>query len=656
MSKKILQAAAGAGGESVYVEDVFSTYLYDGNNSTNQIQNDIDLSGEGGMVWLKVRNTVGDNNIYDTERGIRKYLTSNSTAAESYIDSSGYGLTAFNNNGFTLEASWNNENANSNNYVSWSFRKQAGFFDVVTYTGDGTSAREIAHNLGCKPAIIIVKNLDQSYDWAVWHKSFDVNEYDSAHVHLNTTDASTYTGTPFPSQLNVGSRDPSANFYVHNNSMTNTNGVDYVAYLFADGDDTNAQIFGDNSDESIIKCGGGTYDSNGYADVDLGFEPQWVLIKPATFAADWRIYDVMRGMTTASGSSIPITSTTPNAFLEPNTSDAEATTSYGIMPTTTGFLDVNGSSGQDYIYIAIRRPMKTPESGTEVFASSYNQEVSSATSGFYSGFPVDLAIKRIITASQPNYLFDRLRGAKSLRTNLTNAEGGFSAAEFDHQEGFYYDADSANTNDISWMFKRATGFLDVVAYKGSNSVYLKDHNLGVVPEMMIVKNRDAAETGWSVYHSALGADYRVQLNSTSASSAASDWDNASDVGTAPTATQFNVKAASVIVNNATSNYVAYLFATLAGVSKVGSYTGNGSSQNIDCGFSSGARFVLIKRTDSSSNWYLFDSIEQGIVAGNDPHIALNTTDAQYTSDDLVDPYSTSYVNTSSAEYIFLAIA
>jgi hypothetical protein len=48
----MMQAAAGAAGdENLYIEDVFSTYLYTGNGSTQTITNDIDLDGEGGLVW-----------------------------------------------------------------------------------------------------------------------------------------------------------------------------------------------------------------------------------------------------------------------------------------------------------------------------------------------------------------------------------------------------------------------------------------------------------------------------------------------------------------------------------------------------------------------------------------------------------------------------
>jgi hypothetical protein len=107
-----------------------------------------------------------------------------------------------------------------------------------------------------------------------------------------------------------------------------------------------------------------------------------------------------------------------------------------------------------------------------------------------------------------------------------------------------------------------------------------------------------------------------------------------------------------------------LFTTLAGISKVGGYTGTGSDLNVDCGFSAGARFVLIRRTDSSGDWYVYDSV-RGIVAGNDPYTLLNTTATQVTNTDYIDPLSAGFtvtssapagLNASSGNYVFLAIA
>jgi hypothetical protein len=131
----------------------------------------------------------------------------------------------------------------------------------------------------------------------------------------------------------------------------------------------------------------------------------------------------------------------------------------------------------------------------------------------------------------------------------------------------------------------------------------------------------------------------------------------------PTATQVYI-GTNDIVNKSAATYVAYLFATCAGVSKVGSYTGSGTTKQIDCGFTGGARFVLIKRTDSTGDWYVWDTA-RGIVSGNDPYLLLNSTAAEVTSTDYIDTYSAGFeisstapaaINASGGTFIFLAIA
>jgi len=101
------------------------------------------------------------------------------------------------------------------------------------------------------------------------------------------------------------------------------------------------------------------------------------------------------------------------------------------------------------------------------------------------------------------------------------------------------------------------------------------------------------------------------------------------------------------------------------VSKVGSYTGNGSNQNIECGFSNGAKFVMIKSLQSG-NWHIFDTT-RGLVAGNDTHLRGNLTDAEVSTADSIDPYSGGFNVVQNATtdlnkgpndeiYIFYAIA
>ena len=220
LTKALTAAAGNAGGESLYVEDVFSTYLYEGNSSTQTITNGIDLSGEGGMVWSKARTSTSAHGVYDTERGPSKEISTSSTVAES----SDNGITAFNADGYTM-GNRHTTNSSGVDYASWTFRKAEKFFDVVTYTGNGVAGRTVAHNLGSVPGCIIVKRTNSSgSDWWVFHKGGTPNNY----TRLNLSNAET-SGT-----IIFNDTAPTESvFTVGTSSATNGSGNTYVAYLFA---------------------------------------------------------------------------------------------------------------------------------------------------------------------------------------------------------------------------------------------------------------------------------------------------------------------------------------------------------------------------------------------------------------------------------------
>ncbi len=206
----------------------------------------------------------------------------------------------------------------------------------------------------------------------------------------------------------------------------------------------------------------------------------------------------------------------------------------------------------------------------------------------------------------------------------------------------------------------------MVTYTGTGVARTVSHNLTVTPEMIIVKERTSPTEGgaagyWFVYHSGLSspASGAVFLNTTDSRNGTSAWNS-----TSPTSTVFSV-GTNYVNFDTSKTYVAHLFATRAGVSKVGSYTGDGTSGKvIACGFSSSARFVMIKRIDSTGDWYIWDAT-RGTPAGNDPHFSLNGTTAEVTTNDSIDSDSSGFIvnqvaatniNVSSATYIFLAIA
>jgi hypothetical protein len=610
-------------------------------------------SGEGGMVWFKNRDEAQDHALFDTSRGAFQYLFSNSTDAS--WDGTANGISTFNSSGFSVNGGDGYVvNDNGDSIASWTFRKAPRFFDVVTYTGDGNDNRVIPHDLGVRYGMVFVKRTDTTSNWFVYHKQNDFGYNNCHYQYLNTVDATAYATMPFQTSIGNNDNDNTANFIVR--TPANVSGGTYVAYLFAhdpDGED----------DDGMIACG--SYSGDGTTDgshlVNLGWEPQYVLIKVSSRVGDWFIWDTMRGMVVGYG----------DALMAANSAAQENATYDWISPDPRGFrlhdnyYGINGS-GETYIYMAIRAPMMVePESGTEVFA----QDTSNSTGdnkepAYRAPFPVDMAINSE-TSGNHHEISSRLTQGKLMYTNLTNAEVSSSWMKYDYSRGWFYTTNTTSQESFkhSHMFKRAKGFFDVVAYTGNGpSNHDVNHSLGVVPEMIIVKPRDAINH-WICYHSELGATKYLHLSLTS-SQATNDfaWGD-----TEPSATTFRVDNgvnASGSVNANNSTYIAYLFATLDGISKVGSYTGNGTNQNIACGFSAGARFVLIKRTDSTGDWYLWDT-ERGIVTGNDPHLSLNTTAAEVTSDDSIDPQSAGFtvnqvaatnINVTSATYIFMAIA
>ena len=621
-----------------YVDDVFSVNLYTGSApSATTVVNGINLSGKGGLVWLKVRNQTYPHFLTDTARGVNNVHSSNSTAAQ---ENAGWGVSAFNSNGFTTSGSDGYNNALGNKYLSWTFRKSAKFFDIVTWTGNGTGDRTISHNLGSTPGMIIMKTYGTGNSWFVYHRGF--SNPDTQYQSLNET-----FGTQTGGSLNWNVT--STTFQADANLSANINGETFIAYLFAH----NAGGYGPTGTDNIISCGSFSTP----ATVDLGWQPQWVLFKITGQAQDWFIMDATRGFT--------VDKVGTYNYVQSNNTGAEGVgTSVGLGLTNTGFSWP--FSGTNYIYTAIRKPFKPPTVGTSVFkAVSYTGNGSTQT--LTAGFPVDgmLVIDKSKTFTLGAFMVDRYRGAgRQIYANDSTSEltdGTYK--ELDNNVGLTFTG-TGNLNGsgypyIAWFFKRATKFFDVAHYVGTGTEQIISHNLGAAPEIVIAKDRSAGGQ-LRTYWAPLGSSSYGALNDNGAMQTYSGiWGTS-----AFTSTTFRVGTS--VDNNVTSNnFIAWLFATCPGVSKVGSYTGTGALQTVDCGFTTGARFVLIKRSDSSGGWYAWDSV-RGISSGNDPYLVINEPYAtEVTNTNYVDTDSTGFkvtaaapaaLNASGGTYIFLAIA
>ena len=637
---------AGNVDPNAFIENLFSTYLYTGTGAAQTITNGINLSANGGLVWIKNRSVNYNHLLSDTTRGAGKVIFSDSTSAQQ---TDANDITSFNTTGFSIGNNGRISNP-PNLFVSWTFREQPKFFDVVTYTGTGSNTT-IAHSLGVVPGSIIVKRTDTTADWAVYHRSLANTQY----LVLNTTAAAATGATWWNSTTPTSSV-----FSLGTDASVNGSGGTYVAYLFAH----DAGGFGPTSTDNVISCGSFTTDAGGLATVNLGYEPQWVLFKATNAVGAWYIVDTMRGLVTG-----PAVSS--QAFLYPNTNGVEGVGT-GIGVLSTGF-NTSWFANQTLVYIAIRRgPMAVPTLGTTVFAPVVISSPS-ATQTVTTNFPVDMTWSNEKAASSyGTFDIDKLR-SNSLTDNRllqtqnnlaegVNAWGGISfqsnTSIIDSTWNFI--GGGSPSPVIYWNFRRAPSFFDEVCYTGNGSTQNVTHNLGVAPELMIIKSRNTTQS-WTTYSLPTGNENYGVLNTTVAwvSGGSFTWNN-----TTPTNTVFSLGSSGAL-NGSGDTYVAYLFATCAGVSKVGSYSGNtGVTVVVPCGFTSGVRFVLIKRTDSTGDWYVWDSA-RGIIAGNDPYLLLNSTAAEVTGTDYVDTYSAGFEVTSTAPaglnatggtYIFLAIA
>ena len=158
-------------------------------------------------------------------------------------------------------------NTSGGTYASWTFREQAKFFDIVTYTGTGVG-RTVSHNLGSVPGCMIVKRTDTTGNWEVFHRAIQSTPASSADyaIQLNLTNAAAIS-----SVWDSGTPPTASVFTVGSGATVNASGGTYVAYLFAH----DAGGFGTSGTDNVISCG--SYVGNGLTagpQVTLGYEPQ----------------------------------------------------------------------------------------------------------------------------------------------------------------------------------------------------------------------------------------------------------------------------------------------------------------------------------------------------------------------------------------------
>tara|TARA_Y100000361_G_scaffold21431_1_gene16703 strand:- start:1338 stop:3770 length:2433 start_codon:yes stop_codon:yes gene_type:complete len=678
----------------------------------------------------------------DTERGVSSFLNSAVDNVEDDYASywnNGFGVRSISTTGWELGGGSGGNNIGFNEsgkaYMSYVFRKAPRFFDIQKGTTDSQGHITFNHDLGVTPGMVILKSRTDMAssggdNWYVYHRGagFSGIPADQVYQFIDTGDGYTTTS--------------SGKFWTTVNSTTFTAeitgydpGRDVVAYFFAHND--NDGVFGNSANEDFIKCG--SYDGNGVADrvIDLGFEPGWLMVRKMGLQrtsgamtwtnndTTWRVVDFIRGFSHTGDHHVGLGDTTTQEsdglLRGPNNTGSE------IAPMPNGFrlngsnnfnqLPNNGNEFYKYIYVAIRRtPIAVPTDKNKIIhIGSHNAGVTSTRTNLMltTGFPPDfnLSISYTTGTTIPrHWITDRVRGfhgdnTPKLATHPQTGTypyqetivGASASGSWygDVMTGFYTPAsqvmNSSYSTNVSVSLRRGTGFFDIVPYLGNKlgdagnstiGITVK-HNLGVVPEMIWIKQRDADNLtrgvtqfvyqNWAVYHKDLtdsSHNYMI-LNHNYAEITTptnpSMWDSADPTSTEFTLSNYNAGSAiSSFVNqsdNSTSptyhgQFIAYLFATLSGISKVGSFSHtNGSSTDVDCGFGSTARFVMVK-SKGVGDWYVWDSV-RGINAGADSYVTINTHADPITNTDWIDPLSTGFQMSSgfaTGNYIFYALA
>lgn len=587
----------------IYVEDLHSVTKYTGTGAARGVTTGVNMSEYGGTMLMQALSSALSPAIYTTDRGATKDLAPDSTAAETTQTT---GLTAFSTTGVTLGALAKINNS-GDRFAAWAFRKGLRFHSVVSWQGNGTT-KTIPHFLGTAVGLLIVKCTSTTGAWATWHRSLTSGR----HLFFNAIDAETNTNAVNYFGNNTITVDPtSTEFTVGSNSAVNANGETYEALLFSHDTDTGG----------VIKCGSFTTDGSGIGEETLDWEPQTLAVKRRDSTGNWTFLDTTRGWNLS----------TSDLEICPNTAAVENTASRG-NPVSDGFSVILDASAT-YVYMAIRKGlMRPPTDATQVFAINSSTGTGAARS--ITGIPflpdVHLA-KRRSTTSGPdasNSWQTRQRGlASQLFSDSSAAQQTYTdeVTAFNHDGVTLGASADGNTNYsttvyINYFIRQARTFADLVTYEGTGSAKNVPHNLWVTPEFAIIKATDAI------------ADWFISRTITA------------------TATTFSV-GTGTDVNGSGNTYEALLFASVPGVSKIGALSSG--AQNVDCGFASGARFVLIL---ASTGFYYFDTL-RGIVSGNDPYLRLDADNDEQLGTDYLDPYAGGFtINGITGQSGYLAIA
>jgi hypothetical protein len=708
--------------ESNYVEDYFNLQTFTRpltNNGAQKVTTYVDMSQpeDEGFVWHKFTNANSAHNVVTKLTTGKQIVVPTSNPGANGNATIGIGsqfLVLQDNNrlaaieNVTLDAGGGNGAAvdfethddgyvvHSTNWAAQSvgnddqldlnlsiqFKKKKKFLDIQTWTGNATEGHEIFHELGCEPGMILIKNLSADDDWLCYHKYSDTgvgggNEpwkfYYKWNDGQNRVSQSPYAvkamGTK--SILLHGAADSTTQYINYNTHK-------YIGYFFADADGG----FGDDGTENAIACGVGVVRADRYAAdafTDLGFEPDMVWIKRREGSGDnpARLINTSSGWFDGYYENTSGTTRAKSPYFRTDQPGPQ-TSWLQISNEANGFW-VEGTGGQhgnlfaegaEYIYLAVRKPQRTPEQyniahsgiGGTSFFQAFKGSGINRTPMEQPGFTPDMAwwkgglfngvVKspwiqfksfgnQVDTGIEDDQQYAALKsnslGPAEVDPALSGANNYYVGII---EKGYVVESGGSYVTDANtgmYAFRKARGFFDTFAWNykwGNVGVVTVSHSLGEKPEFMVVKPlRTSADpfARWKIYHAGMGATMGASIHSTSDGSvtafAPQTWWNNQE----PTASEFYTGAElSTGSGIADQGFRGFAFSSIEGICKVGVYTGTNQAIDVNCGFSSAPRFIMIKNANTTDNFFIWDDMQGMSISPVDAGEALFGSPGDFT--------------------------
>jgi len=590
------------------------------------------------LVWIKNRTTAGANHLlFDRLRAPAMDMNSmrpDSTSAEA---ASFDELSGVSTDGFTV-AHGGDVNGDGKQIVAWNWDMGADTptgFGCVTYKGSN-AADQIVTGYGFSPDLLWIKDRTGGNSHHIFDKVRGVNQ----RIRSDSDAAQDSGNDSQRAFLSDGFRLGATGTGI------TVNGNNYVAWGWdmggisvsnTDGTLTSTVMANPTYGQSIVKYTGVAGVSNATkVGHGLNSAPEMIILKVLGEAEYWPVWHKDMHSDGGFDRKMYLNDNGGVSGTDQRRVTSVSSTTFGLAEgaSTGGYSEAN-QIGEEHIAYCFHSVSGYSKIGN--YTGNGSSTGPSVTLGFRPAFVLIKVADRTDGGNGGWWMFDSTRsfGTAIGNVSIANTNGAELvnnsnlAIDF-NSNGFQLKSsyDEINVNNGNYIYMAFAGGVDsmsafnttgtiesrvkanttygqsIVSYTGNGSNTTVGHGLSSAPEMMIVKRRDTGSTNWWVYHkdnTAAPATDALRLDGTNATTDDNFWND-----TAPSASLINLGTyGDVNANNGT--FIAYCFHSVSGYSKIGGYTGNGSTTGTTVTLGFRPAWLLIKSTNVADSWFIMDT-------------------------------------------------